>query len=301
MPRDEQARLTPPRPASRSRESGYALIAAITAVAAFAYIAYEVMASDRGAIIALGGQAERARLEAAADAGTVLAVHALGQSDPSTRWSIDGKVHEAEFAGMRLQISIRDERGKVPLDGLNPDQSRTFFEQGGASGDRVDALVDELRDFQSGEDERATNDETSQPVQTSYLAQVRQAGFRGVGDLMALKHMDVALYNRLAESSTVFFEESGPFEPLNADPLAKATMHTGEDVDTPDISSGGPDNSDDNPSDGPPDTPVDYNVVGRTVTVEVVAINARGAHDHRRSIVELTGNPSQTYWTRYAE
>lgn len=282
---------------SRRGDAGYALVAAITAVAAFAYIAYQILAADRGAVVGLGARVERARLEAAADAGTMLAIHALGQSDAASRWSIDGKPHEAEFNGVRLQISIQDERGKVPLDGLNPDQSRVFFEQGGARGERVDALVDELRNFQSGEDERQTNDETSQPVQASYLAQVRQAGFRGVGDLMALKDMDTALFNRLAASSTVFFEESGPFEPHNASELARTTMTTGEDVDTPDASDAS--TGDDNAAEPPP--PTDVNVVGRTMTVQVIAVDARGAHAHRSAIIELTGNPGQTYWTRYAE
>jgi general secretion pathway protein K len=278
------------------RDRGYALVAAVTAVAAFSYIAFEVLAADRGHIVGVGARVEQARLEAAADAGLMIAVHALGDADPDRRWSIDGRPREVDFNGMTLDITVEDERGKVPLDGLNPGQSRAFFEGGGASGDRLDALVDELRSFQSGDDERlATAADT--PGETSFLSQVRQGGFRTVGDLMALKDMDAALFERVAPAATVFFEESGPFEPANASALARATMAS-DDADTPDQLE--PQNTAD---DQQPAEQIaqDVNLVGRTLTVRVAARDRRGARTHRMAIVELTGAAESPFWIRYVE
>jgi general secretion pathway protein K len=284
------------------RDRGYALVAAVTAVAAFAYIAFQVLAADRGETVGVGARVEHAKLEAAADAGMMMAIHVLGDADPAQRWSIDGRLNRIDFDGMTLDVAVEDERGKVPLDGLNPSQSRVLFLRGGASDERADALVDELRTFQSGDDERqadATDDSSGPLVPPTFLAQIRQGGFRTVGDLMALKDMDAALYRRIASAATVFFEESGPFEPRNAGALAKATMAQDEDDDdSPDVA--GPQAADDDQP-ARPTMPVDVNLIGRTLTVRVFARDRRGAQTHRMAIVELTGAEPQSYWIRYVE
>jgi general secretion pathway protein K len=278
------------------RDRGYALVAAITAVAAFSYIAFQVLAADRGHIVGVGARVEQARLESAADAGLMIAVHALGDADADRRWSIDGRPREVDFDGMTLDITVEDERGKVPLDGLNPGQSRVFFEGGGASGERLDALVDELRSFQSGDDERqAAAVET--PGQTSFMSQVRQGGFRTVGDLMALKDMDGALFERVAPAATVFFEESGPFEPANASALARAAM-AGDEAEAPDQLDRQNTAADQQPAEA---IAPDVNLIGRTLTVRVVARDRRGARTHRMAIVELTGAAEAPFWIRYVE
>ena len=46
-------------------------------------ISFEAVAVNRGAIIAVAGQVERARLKTAADSGIALAVHNLGIQDAS--------------------------------------------------------------------------------------------------------------------------------------------------------------------------------------------------------------------------
>jgi len=276
------------------RDRGYALVAAITAVAAFAYIAFQVLAADRGQIAGVGARVEQAKLEAAADAGLMIAVHALSAADPESRWSIDGRPREVDFDGTTLDVTVEDERGKVPLDGLNPSQSRAFFVAGGASDDRADELVDELRSFQTGDDDRADN-AANGASDTSYLAQVRQGGFRTVSDLMALKHMDAALFQRIAPAATVFFEESGPFVPNNASALARATM-AGDEPDGTDQQ-----NAADGQEQPSEEIAPDINLIGRTLTVRVVARDRRGAQTHRVAIVELTGDAQQSYWIRYAE
>jgi len=277
------------------REHGFAMVAAVAAVGAFAFISFEVLAADRGVISSVSDRIEQARLAAAADAGMMMAIHGLGQEDASQRWAIDGRSRELVFRGIDLLVTVRDERGKAPLDGLNPAQSRALFEGAGASGDRVDALVDELRDFQSADD-----DETVTPVapnaQGLAAAPVRHGGFRVVGDLMSLKDMDADLYSRVAPAVTVFFEESGPFEPSHAIPLAAATMSATEDESPEEVQL--QQSVDD---ERPEQTIVDDNLIGRTLTVNVIARGPGGAQTHRMAIVELTGSKTTPYWVRYAE
>ena len=259
-----------------ARDRGYALVAALVAVAAFGYIAFEVMAADRGQIVGVGARLEQARLEAAADAGLMLAVHNLGDADPTRHWPIDGRIEQTDFDGAPLTITIQDERGKVPLDGLNPSQSRALFEDAGASGDRLDGLVDELRDFQSGDQDLLANTPAT-PDQPAPLPPARQGGFRIVGDM--------------------FFEESGAFEPNNAGALARAAM-AAEDDPAPD-----PLAQESGLADQPSveETPEDVSLIGRTLTVIAVAHDGRGAQAHRMAIVELTGAKEAPYWIRYVE
>ena len=277
-------------------DRGYALVAAIVAVAAFGYIAFEVMAADRGQIIAVGARVEQARLEGVAEAGLMLAVHNLGDADPSRRWPIDGRIEKADFEGTALTVSVQDERGKAPLDGLNPSQARALFEAAGATGDRLDGLVDELRDFQSGDQDLQANPPAT-PGQPAPLPPIRGGGFLTVGDLMALKDMTIPIFERVAPSVTVFFEESGAFQPNNAGPLARAAMAADDDP-APDALAQESGPADPSPAE---QTPEDVNLIGRTLTVLAVAHDRRGAQAHRMAIVELTGAKETPYWIRYVE
>jgi general secretion pathway protein K len=291
-----------------SRETGVALVAAVAAIGAFAFISYEVLAADRGVISGVSARVEQARLAAAADAGMMMAVHGVGQEDASQRWAINGRPREVTFRGVDLVITVQDERGKAPLDGLNPAQSRALFQGAGADGDKLDALVDELRDFQSADDDDTT---TAPPPQTDAqdlsAAIQRRGGFRTVGDLMVLKDMDSATYARIAPAVTVFFEESGPFERGHASPLAAATMRASED-ESPEE-----EELDQSTDDAKPAESIeDENLTGRTLTINVVARGPNGANTHRMAIIELTGSeskdlpqrtgkPSAPYWIRYVE
>lgn len=286
----------PPDRDKTGRDGGYAMVAAITAVAAFAYISFEVMAADRGAIAGVSARMEQARLIDAADAGMMIAIHGLAAEDAAQRWPIDGRTQQIDFDGMDVAVTVNDERGKAPLMGLNPSQSRALFEGAGASGDRLDALVTEMRDFQSGEDDLAPDKVNSQ-TDSLAGASVRKGDFRSVGDLMAFKDMDADLYARIAPAVTVFFEESGPFEPRHALPLAAAAMASSEF----DAQDSDPPPSSDNPEEKPTEEIVDENIIGRTLTVTAVARDRNGGRGGRSAIVELTGAADQPFWIRYAE
>jgi general secretion pathway protein K len=293
------------------RDHGFAMVVAVAALGAFAFIAFEVLAADRGVIAGVSARVEQARLAAAADAGMMMAIHGIAQEDASQRWAINGHSREITFRGVDLLITVEDERGKAPLDGLNPAQSRALFEGAGASDDRLDALVDELRDFQSADDDQtgATNPTEAQGLAAAPL---RHGGFRTVGDLMVLKDMDANLYARIAPAVTVFFEESGPFERANASPLAAATMRATEN-DSPDEEQMAQSVDDEHPT----ESIEDENMIGRSLTVNVVARGPGGVQTHRMAIVELTGSGdavspggqppspggkvSLPYWIRYVE
>lgn len=282
------------RPSGSRREEGYALVAAVTSVLAFAYVAFQVLAADEGGIGAVGARISQAKLSAAADAGIAIALQAVGDQDRGARWSLDGRPHQADFAGDKLTIVLEDERGKAPLAGLNDAQARALFAGGGATGERLDALVTEFRDWQTEGDTTLPN-----AGGASDGPPVRHGPIRTVGELIGLKDMDAALLARIAPAVTVFFEETGPFLPEHASPLALATMNADiEQATSPD--QGGPraDSSLERPAE---ELSPDDNLEGHTITVRVTARDPSGAQTQRMAIVELSGDANRPVWVRYVE
>jgi general secretion pathway protein K len=264
----------------RERDDGYALVAAVTAVAAFAYIAFQVLAAGQGSVAQVAARADHARLISAADAGVMIAIHGLAQEDPGVRWPIDGSSRSLDFDGVDLTVAVQDERAKAPLAGLNDAQARVLFQGAGASGQRLDSLVGEFRDWR---DQGLANAASGSG----------QSRFRSIGELMALGDMDLDLYGRIVPSVTVFFEPGDHFDPRYASPLAVSVMRALADpsaADTP--------FTQEQPA---LQTAPDSHLQGRTLSVHVVARDDRGGEARRTAIVELTGARDQPYWIRYAE
>jgi general secretion pathway protein K len=277
----------------RRGEGGYALVAAVTSVAAFAYVAFQVLAADEGGIGAVAARVNQAKLSAAADAGIAIAVHSLATEDRGARWSLDGRPHDIDFAGDELTIMLEDERGKAPIGGLNDAQVRALFAGAGATGDRLDALVAEFRDWSS--DEAAVGETPSAPES----GPVRHGPIKTIGELIGLKDMDPTLLARITPAVTAFFEENGPFVPEHASPLAVATMNADVEEETASERRGA---GADSPSQRPDEEIAsDDDLQGRTVTVRVTARDRNGDRTHRMAIVELTGDPHNPYWVRYVE
>ncbi|MBV9509072.1 MAG: general secretion pathway protein GspK [Caulobacteraceae bacterium] len=279
----------------REGDRGYALVAAVTAVAVFGYVALQVLASGGGDTALASGRLEQAKLAAAADAGIQLAIHGLAADDRGSRWSIDGRSRQLSFDDVDLTVTVEDERGKAPLNGLSDSQARALFAAGGATGDRLDALAAEFHDWLTDENlPTDSNGVVLPPPPGAPL--VRHGPIRTVEELGGLKDMDRALFDRIAPAVTIFFENSGPFEPSHALPIAKAAM-SADDSETGDQT----DNQTSEESQRPVEEIADDNLIGRTLTIKVVARDSRGAKTHRMEIIELTGDPAQPYWVRYAE
>jgi len=280
---------------SRRREGGYALIAAVTAVAAFAYLAFQVLAADQGAIAMVTGRVRQARLTAAADAGVAMALHGLAAEDLGTRWSNDGRTRHLTFNDVDLAVTVEDERGKAPLSGLDNIQARALFSGAGAAGDQLDNLVAEFREWQN--DPVAGGDLGGLNLPSSDGRAIRHGPFRTVGELAALQDMTPDIFARIAPVTTVFFEDTGGFSPGHAAPLAKAAMEA-DTLETPEQIDSEAQASDKRPEE---ELASEESLVGDTMTIRVVASDRTGARASRMEIVELTGDPAKPYWVRYVE
>ncbi len=274
--------------ASASEREGFALVSAIISVLIFSYIAFAVLAADRGALAGVDAAMRSARLEAAADAGLATAVHALGAESDNSRWPVDDRAHRMVLNGADVVITIEEERGKAQLNSLDEEQLRRLFQAGGASGPRLDRLVDGVLDWR----------DDGQRVEGALLTYARRAvrprwgPMRTVGELGEVDGMDANLLARIAPSLTVW-GGGEPFVPTTADPLALSVMST-RGVDGVDsivrqrelagqrvaLQTG----------------PASY--VGRPLTIRIVARDPQGGVFRRAVVVEFTGRPLQPYWVR---
>jgi general secretion pathway protein K len=269
----------------KRRDAGYAMIVAVAGMMAFAYISFDTIAANRGAIASVGGQVKRARLEAAANAGIMVAIHGLGITEDSKRWTIDNTPRTIALGNMILTISIEDERGKIPINRLDEDQVRSLFASAGITGKQLDTLVDSFEDWQDpSDDARANGAKAAYYLQ--FGIQPRNGPFRTVDELTEIRGMSDDLFNKLQPVLTVFFGDAGGFSVATAQPLATSVMT--------DTGGNGP---------PPPPPPLGLitvaDLVGRPLTVNVDVKDTEGDEFQRKAIVELTGAKTNTYWIRY--
>jgi len=278
-----------------TRDRGYAMLAAILGIAAFSYVSFEVIAENRGIVSEAQAENERARLTAACDAGLQIAIAGLAVKDKKQQWPIDGTSRNLTFGDVALTITIEDERGKAPLNGINEDQVKELFAAAGITGTRLDMLVDSYEDWLDPDNDRRPNGaESADYLSSGYKP--RNGAFHTVSELRLLKGMDDALYDRVAPSTTVFFGESGGFSEGTSQILALEALSEVGPTST-EVIERQRELAGQKPA---PDVANPPYLIGRTLTVRIEAKRA-GADMKRSAIVELTGNAADPVWMRYLD
>ena len=278
------------------RERGYAMIAAIIGVAAFGFIAFEFLAQDRGVLAEVRGEEEQAQLMAACNAGLNMAISNLATTDLTQRWGIDGRARVVQLGNTTLVITVEDERGKIPLNGIIQEEVRSLFAGAGVtSPQQLDQLSDSFEDWEDS-DNSARVHGAEAPAYASMGYKPRNAGFRTLGELRMIKGMTDDLYARIAPATTVFFGESGGFSEQTAQPLAlevlgEVAANSPEVIERQRELAG---------EVAPKASIVKASLIGRTLTVRVEAHRGQ-TYLKRTAIVELTGNSADPYWLRYLD
>jgi len=276
------------------RDDGFALVAAVAGVAVFAFFAFEILDASHGTIALLHAQQDRAVLAAAADAGLAQAIHDVALDDRAKRMPIDGIPRVSSFDGVKLTVTVSDERGKVAINKVGSDVERRLFAAAGVSGDRLDILVDSLDDWKDENDAPR-----SHGAEIDYYRPMgirpRNGAIRTIDELGQIRGMDADLLARIAPAITVFPGNNGGFNADTAPPLALAAMQ-GEGSASFNIQKRQQELAGQRTAlDITADTPI----TGRSLSILVNARLPDGGVYTREQIVEFTGNPVQPYWIRY--
>lgn len=271
------------------------MIAAIVGVAAFGFIAFELVAQNRGVLAEVRGEAEQAKLAAACSAGLYTAIAGLATTDVTQRWGIDGRARIVQFGDTTLAITVEDERGKIPLNGIIEEEVHDLFADAGVSGPLLDTLTDSFEDWEDTDDSaRPTGAEAAAYAPMGYRP--RNAGFRTIEELRMLKGMTDDIYARVAPAITVFFGESGGFSESTSQPLAlqvlgEVTANSPEVIERVKELNGEATVA---------RSLLKASLLARTLTVRVEARKGQ-TYLKRTAIVELTGNTAPGYWLRYLD
>ncbi|MDG2527267.1 type II secretion system protein GspK [Caulobacter endophyticus] len=272
----------------RGGRKGSALVPVMVSVLIFSYLAYAVLAADRGATASFDAQISTARLEAAADAGVATAIHRLASRDAARRWSIDGRPHRLDVQGIEVVVSVEDERGKAPINLMGEAELRRLFEAAGAPGPGLDRLVDGVMDWRDNGDRVA-----GQSLRNAQRGvRPRLGPIRSVDELAEIDGVDPALLDAIRPAVTLFFGD-GPFSPRTAHPLALAAM-TAAGADSPDAIARAREIAGQR-------TALEVSTVsqvGRALTLRLTARDGRGRVFRRTVVAELTGNRATPFWIR---
>ncbi len=270
-------------------EQGYALIAAVAAIAVFAGLALAITTATRISIASGDGELARARADAAADAGVAIVVQGLTGGDEATLALISGRQHQLDFAGAQLTIRVTDERGKIPINHIEDDTVTHLLEQAGLDGDQLAIARDSLLDWLDDDDlPRASG------AETEYYAKLglapRNGGLVSVDELARVRGFTPRLVDQLRPYLTVD-NDALPFDPSHAQPQALAVMSTAGG-NWPEVIERQREMAGEQTAFDAIQPPA---ILGHPLTIAVDAEAPGGGHAHHEVVVEVTGKPRQPY------
>ncbi|UAJ09063.1 type II secretion system protein GspK [Polymorphobacter megasporae] len=273
--------MASPDAAHGESERGYAMVAAVAAMALFALLALDGIGMGRGAVAGASAAVEHARLVAAANAGTAIAVHGLGLVEAPRRWQPSSELHVVDFDGMTMSITVEDEMAKVPLNFVQAPRIKRLFELAGVPITQVDGLVAAFL--------RLRGD----PIVGSGVSRSTSvpAGLTAIDELTLLDGMTPAIYARLAPAVTVAGTTLA-FDPQDAGPLARAVMSAG--ATTPQAIEQVVSSADRQPA----LTTGEVRRYGHSLAIRVEVGDGANGHFVQTTIVELTGVAGQPYLVR---
>ncbi len=278
---------------ARQDEAGYAILAAVVAMAVLALMSLALIDGSRGVTAVVVAGAERARLAAAADAGLAIAVRNLAEPDRSRRWSIDGRPRNARFDGTDLVITIEDERGKVPINQLADEQVRALFEVLGSTGADLDAQTDAFLDWRDDDDEVRANGAEA-PYYAPLKRTPRNGALRSVEEIIMIRGMTPAIVARLRATATAYRDQREGFDDRFATPLALSIM-SGGGLGSPAVINRERELAGQRVAIDLAET---ESLVGRPLTIRVVARRPGGSRLMRATVIQLTGRPDVPYGIR---
>lgn len=279
----------------RSGEQGYALVAAVASIAVFAAMALTVLSATRLAMADVGGEQAQLRAAAAADAGVALAISHLLATDAVNGWSPDGRIRRVRFHEAALRIRVEDERGKVPVDAIDPVQATRLLELAGLRGERLSIARDSLLDWiDPDKDPRPFGAESDYYRARGVMP--ADGLLASVDELALVRGFDAGVVERLRPIVTTV-GRTGGFRPEFADPRALAVMLTGGDAN-PAVIDRTRERAGNRQMLSFTSTTT---ILRRPIAVDVEAVMPDDARAVRRVLVELTGAATVPYLVRSYE
>lgn len=206
----------------RSRQQGAALLLVLWATMLLAALLIGVAAASRSHSEAALYGAERVRAELAAQAGIAHAIAGLRAPDIQGQWVPDGRPYRFAFDGAEVTAQVVDVTGQIDLNASQPELLRGLFEAAGADSGRAGRLADAIAAWRGGMPMQPAGGAGFRGSSSAGIGQAH-GPFRSIDQLARLPRMDIALYEKVQRSVTVFSGRNFP-DASYAGPLVLAAL-----------------------------------------------------------------------------
>ena len=158
------------------------------------------------------GLARGAAAREAARAGVEYATARMLDPDPARRWAADGRAYRLVVDGAHLEISLRDELGKIDLNAANHELLAAFFQAIGEPRDAASRIAGAIADWR---DPDALTQPAGGAEDADYAAAglawgAKDAPFETVTELQQVLGMRPALFAAAAPYLTVYSGSAMP-------------------------------------------------------------------------------------------
>lgn len=208
----------------RSRHGGAALLLVMWLIAllaaligAFALTARIERLQER--VLSQGAVANEA-----ARAGLEMALVRVDDPDPRRHWVADGRLYHWSFAGMRVDVRVVDEQGKIDINAAEPGLLAGLFRAVAVPADQATRLASAMVDWRDADQLTQPQGGAEDPDYASaglpYGA--KDAPFDTVAEAEQVLGMTPAIFARVAPYLTVFTGSGTPNTAFAAGPVLTA-------------------------------------------------------------------------------
>jgi general secretion pathway protein K len=278
---------------------GIALLSVLWITGLLAVMAASFVATSRTEARLARNQLENAKAQALADGGVQRAVLGLLELEPERVWRADGSVYHLDLGEGDVQITIRDEDGKIDINEGSPELLAGLLVALDLEPDAAETMAERIVDFRDDD----SDPEPQGAEDPAYLAAGLPEGaadrpFVSESELLRVLGMTEALYRRIRPHVTVHSGSDG-VDPTRA---TKAVLEALPGMTPQVIESLMTVGPDDDPLDAIEDDEVleqiDLYWLPSREAVFTIRAEARtegGGRFVREAVIELDGSPEQPY------
>jgi general secretion pathway protein K len=279
-----------------SRERGVALVAVLWIAMLLSLIATVMITTGRADRQTARNSADRARLEAIADAGVARAILGLLAQQPEQRWEV-ARPYRFAFAGADVAVTIQDELGRIDLNAAPDELLQGLLVSNGLSVGAAQAIVDKIADWRDPDNlVRLHGAEAPNYRNAGYVYGPRNGPFPTIDELSLVMGVTPELFARIAPALTIHTGASAvdptvaPVEVLKAlpavtpdrlDAILKERAKLSGNFGTVGVTGFS-----------------DVSRIGRAFAVSA-EVASNGARFRREAVIRLTGDPRRPYWIHH--
>lgn len=189
----------------QKKQSGVALILVLWVTVLLTVIAASFALSARTEGVQAKMVFDTTKARYLAEAGLHRAVYELRNPDIESRWIADGRKYTMEFAEAEIEISIRDETGKIDINLASDELLVGLFASLGMSDDEALMLTERVIDWRDADNIKGFNGAEDDDYEAEgYAYGAKDAFFDTVPELQQVMGIDYEMYRRLEPAISVY-------------------------------------------------------------------------------------------------